>query len=376
MEASVMKKKRESGIELLRIILMIQIVFLHISEYGGYAKMAMNLGGKTKFIYIAVWLLCRCPVPLLIVLTGYFMVGKEYSWKQILPKWNRQHLSMWFYAIVITFGYSFLQQRGIVICEEVGILTPEQKTAAFFPFLNRTWFFMTNYLLVLFLAPFLNRCLNGLSRGDYTILVAGLFFVFTIWTSLTQIEPIRQVVSLKKIVVNESGKSLYMFLFLYILGGYVRQCIKNQSGVGILGFLCFGVLWGLNLYLVYHAEWYQPIWRNSDNPIVILQCVCLLLAFSNLHFSSGIINWISKNNMGVYLIHEHYIMRGIIWSSFPFLSEKQFYQHNFRAAAIIGGICIGVYLVCNLTDFFCEKAVAGIERLSGMAIGSLRRSLL
>lgn len=37
--------RRESGIELLRILLMIQIVFLHISLYGGYYDMAMELGG-------------------------------------------------------------------------------------------------------------------------------------------------------------------------------------------------------------------------------------------------------------------------------------------------------------------------------------------
>lgn len=376
MGASALKKKRESGIELLRIILMIQIIFLHISEYGGYTKMAMAIGGETQYTYTAVWLLCRCPVPLLVILTGYFMVGKDYTWKQILPKWNRQHLVMWFYAIVITFGYCYLQQKGIFVCEEIGELTTEQRVMAFFPFFNRTWFFMTDYLLLLFLVPYLNRCLNGLNRRDYGILVFVLFLVFTVWTSLTKIEPVNMVVSLKKIVSNESGKSLYMFVFLYALGGYVRQYVKNNAIIGMISFLVFLALWRLNIYLVYYVEWYLPIWKNSDNPIVILQCICLLLAFSNLHFSSNVVNWISKNNMGVYLIHEHYIIRGIIWSSLPFLTTEEFYENDVKAVASIIGICIGIYIICNLIDFVCEKLVEGIEALAGAIARGLKRCFI
>ena len=37
-----MKKVRESGIELLRIILMLQIIVLHIYDYGGYSKLIEN----------------------------------------------------------------------------------------------------------------------------------------------------------------------------------------------------------------------------------------------------------------------------------------------------------------------------------------------
>ncbi|MBQ8949642.1 MAG: hypothetical protein IJ065_00555 [Eubacterium sp.] len=39
------KKMRDPGIELLRIIMLLQIVFLHVSDYGGFSKIANKLGG-------------------------------------------------------------------------------------------------------------------------------------------------------------------------------------------------------------------------------------------------------------------------------------------------------------------------------------------
>ena len=38
MEAVVQKKVRESGIELLRIILMLQVIFLHVCTKGQYSS--------------------------------------------------------------------------------------------------------------------------------------------------------------------------------------------------------------------------------------------------------------------------------------------------------------------------------------------------
>lgn len=371
-------KKRESGIELLRIILMIQIVFLHISDYGGYKEAAMTIGGITKVIYLGMWLLCRCPVPLLILLTGYFMVDREITLKEMVGKWISVHNTMWFYAISITL------LCGVAVVFKVPLnglpeMTKVECITAFFPFLNRTWFFMTNYLLVLFLAPFINIVLSRLDKKHYFTLVAGLFFLLTIWTSLTRIDGINEVISLKKVVVNESGKSLYMFLFLYILGGYIRMHIpekrcEENSGKFSLGrvadwkwLIIFLGLWFINVLSAGYVSWYKPIYGQSDNPIVILQCVTLVLFFRSVHIYSPIINRVSRNNIGVYLIHEHYIMRNIIWASFPFLKTEAFYE-NAAYIFIIWGICLVVYLVCNLIEDMRAQLFICINKITSKSL--------
>ena len=39
--------KRNPSIELLRILMMLQIIFLHISDYGQYSDIAQQLEGRT-----------------------------------------------------------------------------------------------------------------------------------------------------------------------------------------------------------------------------------------------------------------------------------------------------------------------------------------
>lgn len=345
-----MEKKRQSGIELLRIILLIQIVFLHISEYGGYYDASFELGGRQKLLYLAQWLMCRCPVPLLFMLNGYFSVKKKLEIKNTLKKGLHVNNTMMFYSISITAfciiaGTFDWNIEGLQNIDEFDI------ERAFFPFFNRTWFFMTNYLLVMFLSPYLNMALSQLDKKQYSLLTGVLFFLFTIWTNLTRIENVNEIFALGQVVVNESGKSLYMAIFLYILGGYVKKFVREKHGVDILPLLGFFALWLLNLTLTYHAEWYEKIYKQSDNPIVIIQCVLLILFFRSLIFSSKIINSISRSNIAVYLIHENPLMRNIIWEQFPFLKTTKFYEQSFFIyLSIVWGICIGIYAACNLID--------------------------
>lgn len=345
-----MENKRQSGIELLRIILLIQIVFLHISDYGGYEQMAFELEGRQKLLYLAQWLMCRCPVPLLFMLSGYFLVEKKIDIKKNLKKVFHVNNTMTFYSISIT---AFCIIAGILDLNIKGLTEIDQFDVirAFFPFFSRTWFFMTNYLLVMFLSPYLNMFLSALDKKQYGLLTGVLFFLFTIWTNLTRIKNVNEVFELSKVVVNEAGKSLYMAVFLYILGGYVKRFTREKQRIDILSLVGFFGLWGLNLFLTYNAEWYEKIFKQSDNPIVIIQCVLLILFFRSLNFSSKIVNTIARSNIAVYLIHENPLMRSIIWEQFPFLKTPGFYQQSFWIYLfIVWGICIGVYTACNIID--------------------------
>lgn len=53
--------KRNPSIELLRIIMMIQIVFLHVSV-NGFMSIIYQLDVNTKLAFWIIWVMCRCPV--------------------------------------------------------------------------------------------------------------------------------------------------------------------------------------------------------------------------------------------------------------------------------------------------------------------------
>lgn len=357
-----MKEKRESGIELLRIILMVQIVFLHICEYGGYKVNALELGETHKLLYLGQWLLCRCPVPLMFMLTGYFTGSRELRLRPTVKKCIGIHNTMWFYSIAITLFCVAIGAAGIAID---GFVKPDGYDIwrMFLPFLSRTWYFMTLYLMLMLLSPFLNMCLTRLDQRYYGFLVGGLFFLLCIWTNLQAIKEVGKVLSLSKVVTNGAGKSLYMAVFMYILGGWVKRFIKPQKGVDFAPLLVFIALWLLNLWLSSEVKWYEKLYERSDNPIVIVQCVMLLLFFRSLHFSSGIINGISRCNIAVYLIHEHPLMRNMLWAQYSSLGVPEYY--NMKAyiyIVYIWAVCLLVYAACN-----------GIEQLRLLLLKAFKR---
>ena len=136
------KKERNSSIELLRIIMMLQIIFLHICEYGEYMDNAEKLGGLHRLLAWFLWLISRCPVFMFIIIMGYFMIyaDKKHTVRRIL----KVYIPMYFYSVFIPVS---LVLTGLVQIDKNEIVR------AYFPMLSRTWDFMTLYLMVIIFSP-------------------------------------------------------------------------------------------------------------------------------------------------------------------------------------------------------------------------------
>ncbi|MBQ1992433.1 MAG: acyltransferase, partial [Clostridia bacterium] len=76
------KKERQSGIELLRIIAMLQIIYLHLYQYGGLRAGSANAGDLDRFATLFIWSFCRAPVDIFIMITGYFMITAKFDIKK------------------------------------------------------------------------------------------------------------------------------------------------------------------------------------------------------------------------------------------------------------------------------------------------------
>ena len=155
-------KERESGIELLRIILMLQIIFLHVSQYGEMRKYSVAAGGSRELLWWVVWLSCRCPVGLFFVIQGYFMCKSRATIQDNIKKAGKTHRIMLFYSL------------GIILVMAVMKINEVSKTeviTGLFPAASSTWYFMTNYIIIVLLSPFINIMLNKLSKKEYQILI-------------------------------------------------------------------------------------------------------------------------------------------------------------------------------------------------------------
>lgn len=360
------KKPRNSNIELLRIFMMLQIIFLHVSEYGDYSDIAALLKGKNELIFWVIWLMCRCPVFVFIIIMGYFLSGTktDFNRKRVL----KTYLPMYFYSLAIPLIY------GIFRPEEI---TDEVRIKSFIPFLSRTWYFMTLYLLVLILSPYLNRMVRGLSRNQFLGLLGICFFMLCIWQPLSMLEPFEGIIGLKKILSTQGGKSLYDFIFMYLLGAYMRKYhifnshnntsdnLWNKPFIYLAGFLLLGLI---NVFIVYQYpdEGIDSVIGYNDNPLVVLQCTCIFRFFEKLDLSryekaGRIINYISIGNLGVYMIHEHPLIRHLIWDELFVVDKISFYTGVGFLFKIIGIILL-IYIVCWLIDWLRRMLAALVKK--------------
>ncbi len=355
------KLKRNPSIELLRILMMLQIIFLHVSDYGDFTDIALEIKGRTELTYWVIWLMCRCPVYIFVIIMGYFLseTKNDFNYKRIL----KCYLPMYFYSLMIPLLYSLI--RGVS-------LTKDYYIKAFLPFLSRTWYFMTLYLLVLILSPYLNRMIRGLDRKHFLLLIGICFLVFSVWQPLSMLEPFEGIIGIKKILSTQGGKSLYDFIYMYLLGAYMRRFhifsshevsgeedsglngIWNRPFIYLAGFLILGLI---NVFLVYKYpdDGIISVVSYNDNPLVVIQCTCLFRFFEKLDMRNyvrvgRVINYISAGNLGVYMIHEHPLIRDLIWNEIFRINTPEFYSKKGYLLLILI-IIITIYAVCWAIDW-------------------------
>jgi|GEM_PF-1060570 len=363
------QNSRSANMELLRILMMLQIIFLHIVSYGGYLDFAGEATGSRRFVFELLRFTTRCPVYIFIMLMGYFLSGKELRYTDTKRKVIKAYLPMLFYSLVLA-----------IICAPIGIGEEDDYVSSFFPFLSRRWYFMTLYIIVLILAPFLNRMIQGLSRRDFLILLGILFGIFSVIQQLSLIEPFSTVVGTNKIIDTDGGKSLYDFVFMYLLGAFMRHySFVNEAADGrnrkksdenlrrgrILRLLAVFILLALvNVYMIYRYPDTETALLYNDNPISVVQGVCLLRAFELLDLSkyprlSRVICTISGCNIGVYLIHEHPFVREFIWNG-VFTDEMGiFYDESQYAGRVLLAV-IMIYVTCWLIEKLRQRLFTAV----------------
>ncbi len=354
-------KERESGIELLRIILMLQVIFLHVSNFGEFASINRDWGGIHELVYWINQTLCRCPVYVFMLISGYFSVTSKTTMQTVWKKAGTIYLPMIFYSLVITL---ILGTTGLVP------VTGTEIVKSFFPLTSGTWYFMSVYLLVFILSPVVNSALTKLSKKDFQILLAVLFVMFSIWQVISKIEPIDLVVRTTSIIETTKGRGLDGFLFMYIIGAYLRLHRPREEKVAwkyLFLYVGFAVI---DIIIVYASrgvpvlENYAKVVNYNNAPIAIIQGVCLLLFFRTLRFKSKIINKISTHNLGVYMVHEHWLMRNLIWDKiFVATQSPAFYTSPIYMVKIYAIILV-IYVSCWIIDFIRGTLFDGVKKIA------------
>ena len=100
-----MTKKRESGIELLLIIAIVQVIILHTYSYASVGNAALEINQAASGFASLFWSFCRTPVNVFILITGYFLVTSAFDLKKNIRRATKTYSAMLFYSIIISLVF-------------------------------------------------------------------------------------------------------------------------------------------------------------------------------------------------------------------------------------------------------------------------------
>jgi len=336
-------KERNSAIELLRIICMVMIVAGHFTYHGGFQLApppAITLNhGFLRLMEMGGGL----GADVFVMISGYFLVNSKVQ----KPK---KVLLMWLQGFTYGAGIYLL----LVKLDRAEFLEDYFKWQLR-PVANATWWFLTIYIVLYILHPYINLALKAADRKMHLnmILVMGV-----LWGVLPYI--VRR---------EYAGNELAWFLLLYCIGAYIRlygDSVKLSAGalLGIAGLchlLCLA--WVLVAdYIGIFNEAFTGISMyyvgTRELPTLITACF-MFAGFTKLRIKhSKLINLIASATFGVYLIHDHPLVRAYIWGRDGFNNAAYQFATNLIPHAL--GSVAAVYLVCTAVELIRANT---IERL-------------
>ena len=303
------EKKRLANLELLRCVAMMMVVVLHFLGKGGLltgGDRSLSEGAVALDVTgYAAWLLeslCIVAVNVYMLISGYFLCTGSFKLSRLLQLW----LKLEVYSVGIG-----VMAAALGIVEETAVDT-HYYLSLLFPVSMGHYWFMTAYVFLYLLLPFVGMAVRKMSKEQMKATVIILLAVFCI---LKSVVPFRLEQDMK-------GYDCIWYLCVFVIAAYVRRfglpviqkkwtCLCIYLAASLLAFAEVMVLHGINLKTG-SLSWIVNVSMEYNHILPLLGALGLFGFFLNLSVSdriSPVINIVAACTLGVYLLHENLGLR-------------------------------------------------------------------
>jgi len=334
--------ERKSGIELLRILAMLMIVGHHYSVHGGFAFSTNQVTIQKLWID---WLSLggKIGVNIFMLISGYFLINTtEVNITKIAKFWGQ--------VICYSFGFSVLFYFTR-IDGDIGLKTVIK---SLFPLSSTYWWYATSYFVIYLLCPYINTLLKTIGKHKHLYLIVCTTILFCLSNIFIFI-----------------GGSFHMsdtawLIYLYIVAAYIRlykddvkinHCMAYGTISYIITFITSVVLsfLGRNLPILANVSTY---YFGMNKLPVLVTSILLFMAFKNLNVKyNKFINIIASTTFGIYLIHDHKLVRHYLWIT---LLNNATYSDSIIIFTHAVTSILAVFVVCGIIEFI---RIYSLERL-------------
>lgn len=358
-----MKKERESGIELYKVIAIFLIVLSHVIQTLTEPNYVLGIGEGTfiniatattnlNVLLLAVFRICGAlGNNMFFICSAWFLVNSK---KMSLKKVVHMILDMWIINMIV-----------LIALRSIGVqLQISDTVKTFFPTTFANNWYITCYLLFYMIHPFLNRMLEQLSINEHLAFATILFVIYFII-------PVLPLEEINLFFANE----LVIFLATYVIVSFIKiyknewteklktnKCILFVSVISyIVLILCVDFL-GLrtNYFLNRLVRW------NMNNSLFMF-----LIAFSSFNimkkkeFINRTINYLSSLSLLVYIFHENLAFRRYFRPVIEFSILNRFgIEHAFICAVCMAvSLAILSFIISAIYKTFFTKIVSKLSSI-------------
>lgn len=331
------QRARSSNLELLRIFAMVIIIMSHYSTHGAVDRTAAEFSFN-KIVLQMMPFGGNLGNYLFLLISGYFLVGSQFRFKKLCK------------LILQVFMYSMLAllvQLAVGGSASIGL---KALVKSFFPVIFGSYWFISSYVMMYLLLPFLNLLVKGMSQKTHFCLIAVLFFLLNVIPSFTSAETFFFAPAL----------SIYVFIIAAYLKLYPSKFLTNSKMnflvaafsflLYVLSLLTFNVI-GLKIDLFRTGA---ILFGTNFSVLVCFCAIALFLGFKNLNFKSNKwINSIAASTFSVYLIHDNMFIRPLLWKKV--FDNSVYFNTNF----LVLHLCITTIL-CFVACVIIDKVVVAL----------------
>ncbi|AKP03259.1 acyltransferase [Companilactobacillus pabuli] len=366
-----MDTKRNSAIELVRILSMFLIILGHFA-----VSTSWNFSDKSNLILISFihsfWIGGKLGVNLFVLISGYFLISSKFRRKSFFNVWYTSY----FYMVLVLI-FAIFMNIGSITYKDI-IKTIFLSSSGYL-----SWF-VTAYLLMYLLSPFVNKLLLNLNKKEFRRLLAILILFFSIFNTLFHNPSLSG---------SNNGDDVVWLLVVYCCGAYIGKYrndflkITNKT-------ICLSLITSLaismaSVFMLDYLKQNVSLLANKNNvydffikgfsPLQLFSSICVFILFIKMpYFYSKKINLVSSTAFATYLLHANLLISGWIYNDIV----RGYRFENSPIVLIYGVISsIGIFAVCFLISMIL-RGIFGklnkkiINRISNLKIWNWFDSIL
>lgn len=298
-----------------------------------------------------MWIYKRCGLLFLVgggkigincflLITGYFMYNQQCTWMKFL----KLILEIKFYKLLI---------YGLFVALGMDVLSFSRLYSSFFNITKGFGRgFVSTYVCLFLLIPFINRLISTLSKSEYNRLLVTLLLLLSIISTF---------------VLNWYYEYLSWYITVYLIGAYIAKYpFRWMQSLRISTYVCLAT-WGISFLsivgLLYGHEYLLSLTQGridlsiyyfvaDSNRVLSIACAVTLFAvFINIKMRPNrVINTMAMATFGVLLIHGHSdVMRQWLWVDFfynvGYMHSSFVWLHAILAVLIVYIVCVSIDLL-------------------------------